>query len=268
MSCTLGAGLTWAVPVRPDELGDRLDCYTKALPQLHTLRLCHRFGTGSNVHITRLPLELEQAIEDILVHITRPNIVGYQLLGSRGEQFACFESRCAPMDHMEDCYSPLSDAASHEMQLCGECEDDMYTDSCERVCTDDTAEKCMHCKTSSGKDCLNSCESRQTRLMNQNAMGWENWYEEHRETQTHWGHRINKNQNGGFHDHAQILKKYLGLGVVFHNTRIGSSGKENWPMDANYEWHDEDGLETTLCYLTLPDHDEAQDSYDSTEMGG
>ncbi|KAK4926080.1 hypothetical protein LTR49_006995 [Elasticomyces elasticus] len=143
----------------------------------------------------------------------------------------------------------------------------MYDNAaCEKVCTDDTAEKCMHCKTSSGKDCLNSCESQQTHFMNLNAMDWEGWYEEHRETQYAWGIRISKGKNGGFHDHAQILEKYLGLGVVFHNTRVSSSGKENWPMDANYEWHDDNGLETKLCYLTLPDHDEARHSYDATDM--
>ncbi|KAK4902531.1 hypothetical protein LTR27_000468 [Elasticomyces elasticus] len=264
MSCTLGAGLTWAVPVRPDELGDRLDRYTKALPQLHTLRLCHRFGGDSG--ITKLPIELEQAIEDILVHLTRPTNGRCQLLNSRGEQLTCFESRCAPMDHMEDCYSPLSDAASYEMQPCGECEEDLYNDTCERICTADTVEKCMHCNHSSGRDCLNSCESRQTHLMNETAVGWDGWYEVHWETQNEWRARINKGKDGGFYDHAQTLEKYLGLGVVFHNTRVGTSGRKNWPMDANYEWQDDDGLETTLCYLTLPDHDEAEISYSATGM--
>ncbi|KAK3629518.1 hypothetical protein LTR22_021886 [Elasticomyces elasticus] len=262
MSCTLGAGLTWVVPVRPDDLGDRLDRYTKALPQLHALRMCHRFGTDSG--ITKLPIELEQAIEDTLVHLTRPTGVRWQLLGSRAEQFACFESRCAPMAHMADCYSPLSDAVSYEMQLCGECEDDVYNDSCERVCNEDTAEKCTNCKN--GIDCLNRCENQQTHRMNVKAMGWESWQEVHMDTQSEWWDRIRKSKGGGFHDHMQTLEKHLGLSVVFHNTRIGSSGKKCWPIDANYEWHDNDSFETTLCFLTLPDYDAAPESYNTTEM--
>ena len=62
----LSAGIAWGVPVRPDLLGERLQAYRETLPMLTALRLCHRFGTGSNVYITKLPNEVEQAIENII----------------------------------------------------------------------------------------------------------------------------------------------------------------------------------------------------------
>ncbi|KAK3616255.1 hypothetical protein LTR56_026073 [Elasticomyces elasticus] len=269
MECTIGAGLTWAVPVRPDELGDRLDRYTKALPQLHTLRLCHRFG-GPDAGITALPIELEQAIEDSLVHSARPTEGRYQLLASRGEQFACFQSRCAPLDHLEDCNSSLSDAASDEIQPCEGCEEDWYNDTCKKLCTEDTVDKCMHCtRRLNFEKCLNSCRSKKTHLMNEYAMNSQDWYGVHRETQSQWYDRINKDdKDGGFYEHARTLAKHLGLGVVFHETRIGvsDSDKAAWPKSAKYEWHDSDDLKTTLCYLTLPDYNAAPRSYVTTEM--
>ncbi|KAK5729536.1 hypothetical protein LTR17_011839 [Elasticomyces elasticus] len=105
--------------------------------------------------------------------------------------------------------------------------------------------------------------------MNENAMDWDGWYEAHRETQSRWENSINKNKkDGGFHEHAQTLAKHLGLGVVFHETRIGTSDSDKavWPKSANYEWHESDDLKTTLCYLTLPDYNAAPRSYSTTEM--
>ncbi|KAK3650348.1 hypothetical protein LTR56_006324 [Elasticomyces elasticus] len=105
--------------------------------------------------------------------------------------------------------------------------------------------------------------------MNENALGWDGWMDVHRDAQDRWESRINKNnKDGGFYEHAQTLAKHLGLGVVFHETRIGTSDSDKaaWPKDPNYEWHESDDLKTTLCYLTLPDYNAAPRSYATTEM--
>lgn len=61
-----------AVPVRPDQLGGRLDAFQKILPALHALRMCHRFGRGPDVHVTKLPVEIEQIIEELVVKSCNP----------------------------------------------------------------------------------------------------------------------------------------------------------------------------------------------------
>ncbi|KAK5719756.1 hypothetical protein LTR17_015207 [Elasticomyces elasticus] len=147
----------------------------------------------------------------------------------------------------------------------------MYNDTCENVCGED--EKCLNCEGTTEKqsieDCLNSCRSKKTHLMNENALGWDGWLDVHRDAQDRWESRINKsNKDGGFYEHAKTLAKHLGLGVVFHETRIGTSDSDKaaWPKDPNYEWHEGDDLKTTLCYLTLPDYNAAPRSYATTEM--
>ncbi|TKA83210.1 hypothetical protein B0A55_00658 [Friedmanniomyces simplex] len=106
-----------AVPVRSDELGDRMDRFTQTLPQLHALRLCPRFGEGPDVHITKLPVEVVEAIEELVTEAWSSfDARHWQMLGGWSEQFACFEHRCAPMDHLPDCHSPLSDDAGNEFQ--------------------------------------------------------------------------------------------------------------------------------------------------------
>ena len=61
------AGLAWGVPVRPDLLGRSLEAYDKCLPVLTALRLCYRFGKGSNAGITKLPVEIVVAIEHLIL---------------------------------------------------------------------------------------------------------------------------------------------------------------------------------------------------------
>ncbi|KAK3629519.1 hypothetical protein LTR22_021887 [Elasticomyces elasticus] len=64
-------GLAWAPPLKPDHLNKILTVYKKALPALKAIRLAHRFGMGSQVHITKLPAEMLVVIEDFVIEAQR-----------------------------------------------------------------------------------------------------------------------------------------------------------------------------------------------------
>lgn len=89
---TVSPTVTWAVPVKPDELGWHLERYKEILPKLIALRLCHRFGKGPNAHITRIPPEILGAIETMCFD---PNYRAYW--NNWSECFEHFEGRCAPI---------------------------------------------------------------------------------------------------------------------------------------------------------------------------
>ncbi|TKA64972.1 hypothetical protein B0A55_08592 [Friedmanniomyces simplex] len=248
-----------AVPVRPDELGDRMDRFTQTLPQLHALRLCHRFGEGPDVHITKLPVEVVEAIEELVTEAWSSfDARNWQMLGGWSEQFACFEHRCAPMDHLPDCHSPLSDYDGDEFQPCQECEEDWYNDACKNVCTKQTAEPCMHCKGTrerqSMEDCRKSCRSEKTHLMNENVMGlgW-GWVEKHDEVKDAWMKRIDPKKEGAFAEHAKALRKHFGLQVVTQNTRIATEDKSSWPKHPDNEWHEDKEPEKTYGLTNMED---------------
>lgn len=55
-------GVFWAIPVKPDLLGARLEAYHATQKAMHSVRLCHRFGTSACA-ITKLPTEILDIIE-------------------------------------------------------------------------------------------------------------------------------------------------------------------------------------------------------------
>lgn len=55
--------VAWAVPVKIEQLGAHLEAYTSLQTTLNALRLCNRFGSGTQATITKLPIELVQQIE-------------------------------------------------------------------------------------------------------------------------------------------------------------------------------------------------------------
>lgn len=83
--------LTWALPVDVVELGVGLEAYSVQLPQITTLRLCHRFGVGP---LCSLPQEIldqiisqaQQSMRDEL----RPKWTRNNL---------CFQGRCLRSHH-------------------------------------------------------------------------------------------------------------------------------------------------------------------------
>ncbi len=94
---SLDALLTWAIPVRVELLGAHLTAYLELLPTLCALRLCHRYGRGYEVNLTRLPIELLSAIEDLLfAEACVPHVEAYK------KDFRCFQHHCNPIDHMTE----------------------------------------------------------------------------------------------------------------------------------------------------------------------
>lgn len=130
---SFNAGLFWAVPVSPALLGLHLETYKKALPTLQALRLCHRFGVGPQVHIKKLPTEIELLIEDHIFEANKSE-VRTSWVGS----FRHFESRCEPIDHaLETYYNIFGDVADEdEVQemLCEKCRKDGCSSDCGNDC--------------------------------------------------------------------------------------------------------------------------------------
>lgn len=73
MPPSLNVVLAWATPVNIEDLGPNLEAYVKLQPTINTLRLCQRFG-GAHAPIVRLPVELLNGIEDVLVEDEREKL--------------------------------------------------------------------------------------------------------------------------------------------------------------------------------------------------
>lgn len=172
---TTSGGITWAVPVRPDILCQNLQAYKTALPVLNALRLCHRFGQGPDVHVTKLPVEIEQAIEDIIFNANLSRL-------PFADAFEHFESRCMPVDHLDDEYGELYFDVRDEIheKLCEKCkaedEDDFDFDN--EICIECLVEIHMEMNERMCEygfdwrydDCVVEC-AKWTDLINQNPNG-------------------------------------------------------------------------------------------------
>lgn len=125
------AGLAWAMPVRPDLLGEALEKYETVIPTLQALQMCHRFGKGPQVHITKLPNEVRLVIEDLIFHRALPHLTGWWK-----SVFRHVEGRCEPSDHLEDGYFDILEDVKGECseKLCKKCQDA------------DTGDECIDCR--------------------------------------------------------------------------------------------------------------------------
>ncbi|KAK6396111.1 hypothetical protein LTR65_010221 [Meristemomyces frigidus] len=247
-----------AVPVKPDTLCERLDAFMKVLPTIHTLRLCHRFGRGLDVHLTKLPVEIEQTIEALLVKSSNPfDNDRWFTLCEWSEQFECFESRCEPRRHLPDSNSPLSDAADDEVAACEECaEQGVYESDCKNVCKAKSKDRCDECKSGASKQspelCEKSCAAKKIERKNELAMSFEygqTWGDIHHHACGQWKKRIDQRNGGGFVKYAEVLRKEFGLAE----------------LPRNYRYHNKDELRTTLCYLTLPQVAAIDKAYSTSE---
>lgn len=123
----VNAGIAWAMPVKPDMLGEALEAYEKNLPILYALHLCHRFGRGKDVHITKLPAEILIAIEDNVLDCEQ-----HMRQSQWAINFCHYESRCEPIDHLDETsslYADILDASFDE--LCDACRDEDCDSNCE-----------------------------------------------------------------------------------------------------------------------------------------
>ncbi|KAL9534815.1 hypothetical protein SMMN14_01246 [Sphaerulina musiva] len=243
---TLTAGLAWATPVKPDELGQRLEHYAEVLPTLNGLRLCHRFGQGQDAHVTRLPVELELAIEAIIIQDKQsPLQHGWE---KWADKFRHYEGRCAPIDHVEDIASPLVDQLSDMHTLCKKCEDNIDVELCDLRCQPGDLSPCYTCSQKLDPDnCMESCREKESAAMNEFILRWD--WDPMCEQQMEWEEAID--QTGAFARYDTILEEQFGLKAFFAPSRISSEDVDIWPRHRNHQYHETEQLRTTICYLTV-----------------
>lgn len=83
--------------MRPDELVAHLEAYANTLSVVHTLRLCNRFGTGSECHVNKLPIELVGTIEGFILEPARQ-----EPLRTSSKLLRCWKSECHEIrDHFD-----------------------------------------------------------------------------------------------------------------------------------------------------------------------
>ncbi|KAF2171755.1 hypothetical protein M409DRAFT_17990 [Zasmidium cellare ATCC 36951] len=90
---SLDARLAWAVPVDIEVVGPNVEAFIKLQPIINALRLCHRFG-NSGAPITRLPVELLNNIEEVLLKAERE-----KQREQWQEDYQCFRQACSTLDH-------------------------------------------------------------------------------------------------------------------------------------------------------------------------
>ncbi|EME50218.1 hypothetical protein DOTSEDRAFT_144911 [Dothistroma septosporum NZE10] len=258
MSTKTSATLAWATPVRPDKLGEGLEAYAKAVPTLHALRLCHRFGQGFKVHITSVPTEIELAIEAFVITAAKVQIArdlrdsDDPSVPTWSSAFHHFESKCAPMDHLVDCYSPLNDQVFDDpMAFCDACEEDYWnTEGCKKACKAGIQELCWTCtQNADPESCHKTCNAMVHRRMNDLAIDWDWDRPEDSEDCERW--RLMIDTKGRFAKYAETLHRHFGLNVQFIETRIATEDRAIWPRHLNHRYHEDEKLKTTLCYLIL-----------------
>ncbi|KAK5719755.1 hypothetical protein LTR17_015206 [Elasticomyces elasticus] len=281
MSLQLRAGLAWATPVHPVTLLNHLDSYWQALPNLHSLRLCWKFGKGKDVHITTLPVEIEQAIEHLLIQAEHHTSDGRYIFDwvEREWEFDCFESTCFPSSHTSDMTPPLLNIVDAQAEYCEVCkEQDRHgrcmayanASKCLHRCSSETG-TCSPCQVPGGHPahCERTCFMQYQNVVDEVYEHQEGGYHEHWYRQKGWYRRIEQaqdtertendranqpkwsNNRGQLHvGHSQILRKYFGLDIHFAHTTFDSCSG-NWPEHNNHRFHYAE-KKTTLCYLTLP----------------
>ncbi|EMF17458.1 uncharacterized protein SEPMUDRAFT_57899 [Sphaerulina musiva SO2202] len=242
----LTAGLAWATPVRPDELGQRLEHYAGVLPTLKGLRLCHRFGQGQDAHVTRLPVEVELAIEAIIIQDKQsPSQHGRE---KWADKFRHYEGRCSPTDHEGFSFSDdLSDWTP-----CGKCDGIPDVELCELRCQPGALSPCHTCsqKLDPG-NCMKSCDALQFADRDSYAedFGSSGSCPYQAQMYESWEEAID--QTGAFARYDTILEEQFGLKAFFAPSRISIEDVDIWPRHRNHQFHEMDQLRTTICYLTV-----------------
>ncbi|KAK5719754.1 hypothetical protein LTR17_015205 [Elasticomyces elasticus] len=259
MSKTLRAGLAWGTPVKPDQLINSLAAYKTALPILKTLRLVHRFGTGPQVHITKLPVEMLLLIEDFVIATRRKaqDLNAWPPYDIESD-FACFESKCEPRHHWVEEEDLWDDAGP--ITQCDPCEKEATEGTfshvnCALRCTKDTATPCGTCSDDGmgAEDCERNCYAKWKDSVNEVAQETDHNWEVHQQQKNAWLSRIAKGEKGAFQAYKTILKQHFGLEVYLANTVMdGNHEEERWPKHKNHRWHRGSERQTTLCYITIP----------------
>jgi len=107
--------------VRIDKLGAHLEAYTDTLPVITALRLCNRFGKGKNCYISKLPTELINEIEHLILEPERE-----RCLATWSKELKCWERECKAFD---DHFTPEEQDifCAHYRCMTDGCEDEAHT---------------------------------------------------------------------------------------------------------------------------------------------
>jgi hypothetical protein len=107
--------------VRIEKLGAHLEAYTNTLPVITALRLCNRFGKGTNCYISKLPTELIDAIEHLVLEPERE-----RCLVSWSKELKCWKRDC---NMFEDHFTPEEQEifCAHHLCMTNGCEDEAHT---------------------------------------------------------------------------------------------------------------------------------------------
>ncbi|KAF2723993.1 hypothetical protein K431DRAFT_310345 [Polychaeton citri CBS 116435] len=227
--------LAWSMPVRPDLLGESLQAFDESLPTLLMLRLCHSYGRGPQAFVTRLPSEVVALIEHEIFIARRTKIreeVDEDLMPENPwiELFSCFESRCQPVDHMDDVMSGYLDAALDNISPCSIClrhDDWCYSDYC--------VEGCRQLYDDAVNDIL----------LDSDYISYRHW-----DNCGMWKTRIDPEE--GSARYVQVLRKFFGLDMWVAHTRLDEEHAHKDAKRAHSIWWTADTLRTTICYIFLP----------------
>lgn len=206
-----------ATPVRADLLGAHVQAYVNLLPAINTLRLCHRFGKGQNVMVSRLPNEIIGCVEECLMEFER-----VKLRGTWAKELKCWEACCKAMDHFEEQgWRDTYHQYAYEMEL------DM---SAEDVPLDELSEKQLESLNASLQHCG---------LL---------WHDKHVLNKQDWQEKVGRPTERGrgyFSKYSKLIVEHFGLEPWISHTvlRQPKTGQRTC----------EDIYTTTAAYLTLAD---------------
>ncbi|KAF2213916.1 hypothetical protein CERZMDRAFT_95943 [Cercospora zeae-maydis SCOH1-5] len=212
--------VAWAVPVKIKQFGPHLEAYTSLQPVLNTLQLCNRFGRGPEAAITKLPTELVQHIQKYMLKEKQE-----ELIPAWTRDFRCWQSLCAPIDHLSDSdilelYNELRDEFEVAECPCGGCF------SPEKVTT----------VSESVRDLVADVVEEPEELC---------WGGEHRSRIEAWHERVGSPtevSRGRFDEFSNVLTKHFGLEAWISHVQ----------ESRQVAWVDENVTHTTKSYLVLP----------------
>lgn len=181
-SNSVSASVTYAMPLRPDFLGQSLEAYERVLPVLAALRCCHRYGRGPQAHITKLPAELLDIVESSLFADVRQGITTWS------DSFHHFEGRCEPIDHVDDFVDVLVEADT-ALDLDGE------------LCSDCSAGRCFP------PSCKNDCYEKVNELANEMVMEqhFDHYMEVCDRQRRAWEKLLDDGANGTFAKYSKVM---------------------------------------------------------------
>ncbi|KAI4723420.1 hypothetical protein E4T48_00304 [Aureobasidium sp. EXF-10727] len=206
------------IPVKPVDLLRNLDAFRKAIPTIHTLRLCNRFGKGERAGITKLPKELIGFIEDELLvwHRRQEKCFGQ----GWARKYCCFEGSCRPKEHLGDV----------GLLVQSEWYKSMLEDIFEAEVTDDY-----------------DYYSGDSNFGEEPEVIWEHRFE----SKWAWPSKVHTHMSSS--GNSEVLRKYFRLDAfIMHENLDDSTTEYLKSTDRRFARSASDPEKATICYLVLP----------------